>query len=86
MKLFLDLEAEANRLREMKTSAGTDKEVAIGGQHLFWHVALRASHVLKENYVSAYAGVVLSSGSGVARDSKATCKPCVCGPTMFLAR
>lgn len=62
MNLFLDLEAGANRLREMKTSAGTGGEVAKGGQHLFWHVALQASHVLKESYVSAYVGVALSLG------------------------
>lgn len=60
--------------------------MAKGGQYLFWHVALRASHVLGESCVSAYAGVVLSSG---VRGSPATERPPVdpvCGPAMLLAR
>lgn len=42
---FLRYEELGQRDREMKTSAGAGGEVAKGGQHLFWHVALRTSHV-----------------------------------------
>lgn len=41
-------------------SAEASREVAKVGQHLFWHV--RASHVFGKSCVSAYPGVVLSSG------------------------
>lgn len=55
----------------MKTSAGAGGEVVKGGQHLFWHVALRASHVLGESCVSICRG----SSEFVGQGSPATERP-----------